>query len=258
MIRVRTDDGVRIVTLDRADKRNAMTPEMFTHLRRAVGEVGDARAVVLGGEGNVFCGGFDLRMCLDAPGTLRTLLVELSAVIGELRLLDIPVVIAAHGAAIAGGCALLGAADYVVINDDAKLGYPVVKLGVSPAVSGAFLRRLVGDGRCRERLLDTDLVSGKEAVRIGLASESLTLPEQVLPRAIEVARQLAARPGIGVRETKRWLREIEDDDARARGFRDAADEAERALRASLSIEGRDEERAGLAAMFAPRTPGPQR
>lgn len=258
MIRVRTEDGVRVLTLDRADKRNAMTPEMFTHLRRAVGEVGDARALVLGGDGAVFCGGFDLKMCLDTPGTLRTLLVELSAVIGELRLLDIPVVIAAHGAAIAGGCALLGAGDYVVTNNDAKLGYPVVKLGVSPAVSGAFLRRLVGDGRCRERLLDVELVGGAEAVRIGLASESVDRSEQVLPRALEVARLLAGKPGIGARETKRWLREIEDADARDRGLKDAADEAERALQASLSIEGGEEERAGLAAMFAPRSPGPQR
>jgi methylglutaconyl-CoA hydratase len=251
MIRERSEyNGVRVITLDRADKRNAMTPEMFTRLRKAVGEVGDARALVLGGEGAVFCGGFDLKMCLDVPGTLRTLLIELSAVIGELRMLDIPVLIAAHGAAIAGGCALLGAADHVVTNDDAKLGYPVVKLGVSPAVSGPFLRRLVGDGRCRERLLDVELVSGKEAARIGLVSESMARAEDVPARAIEVAGALAAKPGIGVREMKRWLREVEDADARARGFADAADEAQRALRASLSIAGEAEERERLGAMFA--------
>lgn len=251
MIRERREhDGIRVITLDRADKRNAMTPEMFTQLRRAVGEVGDARALVLGGEGAVFCGGFDLKMCLDTPGTLRTLLVELSAVIGELRMLDVPVVIAAHGAAIAGGCALLGAADHVVTNDDAKLGYPVVKLGVSPAVSGPFLRRLVGDGRCRERLLDVELVSGKDAARIGLASESLPRAEDVLARAIGVASALAAKPGIGIRETKRWLRDLDDADARARGFADAADEAQRALHASLSIEGTPEERERLDALFA--------
>lgn len=251
MILVRTEsDGIRVITLDRADKRNAMTPEMFALLREAVGGLGDDRALVLAGEGNVFCGGFDLKMCLDTPGTLRTLLVELSAVIGDLRALEIPVVIAAHGAAIAGGCALLGAADYVVTNDDAKLGYPVVKLGVSPAVSAPFLRRLVGDGRCRERLLDVELISGKEAARIGLASESVARAEDVLPRAIEVARTLAAKPGVGFWRTKAWLNELDDADSRSRGFADVRDEAERALQASLLIEGSEEEREMLTAMFA--------
>lgn len=242
-------DGVCVLTLDRPDKRNAMTPEMFARLREAIGAIGDATALVLGGEGAVFCGGFDLKMCLDTPGTLRTLLTELGGTIVDLRALDVPVVIAAHGAAIAGGCALLGAADCVITNDDAKLGYPVVKLGVSPAVSAPHLRRLVGDGRGRAMLLDTELVSGKDAAKIGLASESVARAEDVMPRAVEAARGLAAKPVVGFGATKRWLRGLEDADARSRGFAGAGDEAERALRASLSIEGSEEEHAGLAAMF---------
>lgn len=254
MIRIRTeDDGVRVITLDRPDKRNAMTPEMFARLREAVGEIGDSRALVLTGEGPVFCGGFDLKLCLDRPGTMRTLLTELSALILELRSLDIPVVIAAHGAALAGGCALLGGADYVVTNDDAKLGYPVVRLGVSPAVSAPFLRQMIGNGRARTRLLQGDLLTGKEAARLGLAHECLARAEDVPPRAMEVARSLAAKPGIGVAATKRWLREIDDAGSMAGTLepsRGIVRIARLALDASLSIEGRTEERDRLRAIFS--------
>ncbi len=247
------DDGLRVVSFNRPDKRNAMTPEMLAALERSIApDSAECSALVLAGKGQVFCGGFDLRMCLDEPGTLRHLLIALSDRIRRLKEQEFPVVIAAHGAAIAGGCALLGGADYVVTNDDAKLGYPVVKLGVSPAVSAPFLRKLVGDGRARRQLLDTDLISGRDAARIGLASESVPDAAGVLPRAIEVARTMAAKPGSAFRVTKRWLDEIDDDPSMSGvlfGPSGMAEQAEAALNASLSIEGQAEERERLARMF---------
>lgn len=252
-------DGLWVIALDRPDKRNAMTPDMFTELQHAVDDAAaECSSLVLAGNGPVFCGGFDLKLCVEQPRTLRSLLNSLAAQMTRLREFDFPVVIAAHGAAIAGGCALLGAADAVITNHDARIGYPVVKLGVSPAVSAPFLRRMVGDGRCRERQLDIDLVNGAEAARIGLASESLPASDDVLPRALAVARSLASKPAPAFAATKQWLREIADHDAQHRGYADASDEADRALRASLSVEGRDEERDRLAAMFTkPAPPSPK-
>ena len=108
MVRVEIHDGVGVVALDRADRRNALTPEMFGVLFERVREVaaGSAQALVLAGEGSVFCGGFDLKLCLEQPGTIEKLLRLLAAFLGELQGISKPVVLAAHGAAIAGGCAM--------------------------------------------------------------------------------------------------------------------------------------------------------
>ncbi len=249
MIRLEHDGSVAILVLDRAGKRNALTPEMLNALRERSREAaGTARALVIRGEGAVFCAGFDLKVCRDAPdgSVMRALLTGLSEAIVALRGLPIPVVAAAHGAAIAGGCALLGGADVVVADRGAKVGYPVVKIGVSPAVSAPFLRLGIGDGATRARMLDPNLIGGEEAAWIGLVHELVDQPDQVLPRALEVARSLAEKPPGAISATKRWLGEIEA----------IGDRAPVALEASLGLAGGDEERARLQAMFAAsREPG---
>lgn len=244
MIRLDRDGSVGVLVLDRPDKRNALTPEMLVSLRvRAVEAAagGAARALVVRGEGPVFCAGFDLRMCRDAPdgSVMRALLTGLSEVIRALRDLPIPVVVAAHGAAIAGGCALLGGADVVVADRGAKLGYPVVKIGVSPAVSAPFLRLGIGDGPARAWMLDPDLASGAEAARVGLVHELVERAEDVLPRALGVARALAEKPAHALAATKRLLSEISPIE----------DSLTHALATSLGLAGSDEERERLAAMF---------
>jgi enoyl-CoA hydratase/carnithine racemase len=244
MIRVWRDGGVAVVALNRPEHRNAMTPEMFGALGReldgltGLGVSGTApvSALVLTGEGKVFCGGFDLKLCLAAPGTLAILLRSLSETIERLRSFDFPVVVAAQGAAIAGGCALLAAADVVVTNAGAKLGYPVTPLGISPAVSAPTLAESIGDGATRTRLLDPWLVSGSEALRMGLVHECVSTAEEVLPRAVAVARELAAKPAHAFAATKRWFRELGGSGVDA-------------LRASLSIAGGAEERERLAAFL---------
>jgi enoyl-CoA hydratase/carnithine racemase len=245
VIRIEHDGPIAILILDRPDKRNALTPEMFSDLRAQLHGVlwGPARALLLAGNGPVFCGGFDLKMCLDSPGTLESLLRELSALVASLRAFPKPVVIAAHGGAIAGGCAILAAADLVVADAQAKIGYPVTPLGISPAVSAASLRLAIGDGPCRERLLDPALISGREAARIGLVHEVVAAPEQTRPRALELARKLAEKPPGAYRATKEWLCEIDDRLATA-GI------GELALAASLAIADQPEQQTRLAKLFA--------
>ncbi len=222
------------IALARPEKRNALTPEMLVWLGQAIRALpASARAVLLVGEGAVFCAGFDLTLCKDDPGgsVMRGLLEGLHDCIGALRSLDIPVVIAAQGAAIAGGCALLGGGDVTVTNTEAKLGYPVARLGVSPAVSAPFLRSLAGDGAARKLLLENAIVGGREALRVGLVHECVDSPEAVRPRALQIATELAAKPVESIAATKRWLREI-----------DQVCGAERGLKASLSLVGGEEER----------------
>lgn len=243
-----TDPGfgaVGEIVLDRPDKRNALTPRMLDAIIAAAGELdADAsiRAIVLRGEGAMFCSGFDLSLCRRDSGALRELLAGLSRAIRALRRASRPVVIAAHGGAIAGGCALLGGADLVVTDQHAKLGYPVLRLGISPAVSAPTLRLSLAGRHARERMLDTGLISGAEAGRIGLADRVVDLPEDAVPRAQIEASKLAGKPPAAIAATKRWLNEIEgslDDET-----------FDRALDASLALVGGEEERAALDAMWS--------
>lgn len=244
MIQTRTHGAVVEIALARSEKRNALTPDMLADLARAIGEIPpDAAALLLRGDGNAFCAGFDLTLCKDAPGgeIMRALLEGLHRSIRTLRGLDIPVVIAAKGAAIAGGCALLGGGDVVVTNSEAKLGYPVVRLGVSPAVSAPFLRRLAGDGATRARMLENGLISGREALACGMAHVCEDDPQAVDPRAVQIATELGAKPRGSMAATKRWLAEVAPVEL-----------AMEALAASMGLAGGAEERRLLPQAWAAR------
>lgn len=242
--------GLGEIVIDRPDKRNALTPVMLADISAGVQALetdASVRAITLRGEGAVFCSGFDLSLCRETSEALAQMLRGLSDAIRRLRRCPKPVVIAAHGAAIAGGCALLGGADLVVTNMEAKLGYPVVRLGISPAVNAPVFRRAVGDRAARARLLDPALFDGLEARRIGLATLCVDTTEDVIPRAQIEAMKLAAKPPGAFATTKLWLNEIEGSD------RDG--EMDRALGVSLSLVGGDEERALLAKMWAKESGG---
>lgn len=235
-VRLEHIEGWSEVVLDRAERRNALTPGMLDEMARLV-RAHDARRRVLlvRGEGRVFCAGFDLSLCRDDASTLDRLLVGLDAAIRAMRSHAMPVVLCAHGAAIAGGAALLGGADTVATDANAKIGYPVLRLGVSPAVSAPFLRLMAGDGATRARTLEPELIDGTRAHAEGLAHALEPDPDSALLRARETARSLAAKPASALIETKRWMNEI-DGSARVDG---------RALGASRSLVGGAEERALL-------------
>lgn len=233
------DQEVATIRLNRPDKKNAMTPEMLEGFCAAVADSKDrARAVVVCGAGDVFCSGFDLAMCLKDQGVLGALLRGLSRAIVALREHPAPVVAAVQGAAIAGGCALLGGADVIVTHNDAKLGYPVVRLGISPAVNAPFMMQSLGSGGMRARFLDTQLISGREAFRSGLAHECVEAAHEVQPRAHTFAAALAAKPQPGIQATKAWLNELDGATTPAR--------ISQALLTSLELVGSTEERERLS------------
>lgn len=238
MIRLERDGPVAVIVFDRPAQRNALTPEMLVRLVELADQAkGHSAAVVLAGNGKAFCAGFDLDLCRAHPdgSVMRALLTGLSAAIQALRGLAIPVVAAAHGGAIAGGCALLGGADVVVADRGARLGYPVVRLGVSPAVSAPFLTRSVGYGLARARLLDPRLIDGSEAARMGLVHRLVELPGDVRPESVRIASELATRPSVAMATTKGWLNSL------------APTDASEGLAASLRLAGGAEERERLAA-----------
>lgn len=232
--------SLAVLRFDRESKRNALTPRMLRDLLSTLKTCASARAIVLSGVGPIFCAGFDLAMCRDNDAVLPELLTGLSGVIRALRRDPRPVVVSAHGAAIAGGCALLGAADAVVTHAEAKLGYPVVSIGISPAVSAPTLSLMTDPGPARARLLEPSLISGTRAAQIGLAHECVVTREECEPRAIALAQELAQKPAGAFAYTKRWLNTIDGSD------RDEA--LDRALRTSLELVGGPEQFQRLAAL----------
>ena len=212
MIRIEANRGVGTVTLARPDSRNALTPEMLESLKAAIDDLGPrVGAVVVAGEGSVFCAGFDLMLCRESRdgSVMRALLTGLDAAVRAMRACPVPVVVACHGAAIAGGCALVAGSDFAVADRNAKLGYPVVLLGVSPAVSAPTLVPRVGSGAARVRMLDPGLISGEQAAKTGLVSDLVEERAAVHPAANRLAECLAAKGRGAIVATKRWLSELD-------------------------------------------------
>lgn len=196
--------------LSRPERRNALTPDMLGDLAERIEHATDARTMLLLGEGKAFCAGFDLDLCVGPHGdaNLKSLLTGLSRCIAAMRALPIPVVIGVQGAAIAGGCALLGGGDVVVAHPDAKLGYPVTRLGISPAVSAPFVA--TPPGQARRLMLDPGLIDARRGCEIGLVHE---LHDDPAARATEQADQLADKPQHALAATKHWLNELTPADA---------------------------------------------
>jgi enoyl-CoA hydratase/carnithine racemase len=121
-----------------------------------------------------------------------------------------------HGAAIAGGCAVLGACDFVFVAPDAKLGYPVHRIGVSPAVTLPLLLPTLGAGAARSLVMSGDVIDGLTAVRLGLATHLAATNETVMQEAESHAHLLAKKGPHALRATKQWLNQLDGslDDAR--------------------------------------------
>ena len=213
---VRLELDVPCVTLTLCDpaRRNAMSTAMFDALGAAVAAAGrhETSAVLrIRGEGPAFCAGFDLGACVEDRTLLASFIRRLSRLNRAVRRLRQVVVVEVQGAALAGGCALLSACDFVCVAPDATLGYPVHRIGVSPAVSLPTLRAATG-GAARPLVLGGALVDGRTALRIGLAthcsSDAAALPALV----DDLVARLASKGPQALAATKRWLNELDGSD----------------------------------------------
>ncbi|MBC8421736.1 enoyl-CoA hydratase/isomerase family protein [bacterium] len=211
-----TEHGVTRITLNNPEKRNALGIEMFDAIDGAIDSIdANAKCVLLSGEGSVFCSGFDMKACAEDISILGTYIKRLSMLIRALRRLHCPVVVAAHGAAIAGGCAVLTGCDFVFGSVDGKYGYPVHQLGISPAVTIPTLYQKLGEGRARALVLSGEIVHGTRAFELGLLSHLEEDNESVHQKALELASALASKPPYALQTTKEWLNALDgslDDD----------------------------------------------
>ncbi|MFZ5442180.1 MAG: enoyl-CoA hydratase/isomerase family protein [Myxococcota bacterium] len=206
------NERVAVLTFDDAPRRNAMTPELGDALHARVMELTgrpDVRAVVLTGAGGAFSAGGDLAMLerlrrSSFDDARRHMLAFYARYLSVLEL-PVPVIAAVEGPAIGAGLCVALACDLLVVGEDSKLALNFVQLGLHPGMGATWLLpRRVGAERAAELLLTGRRFDGREAQQLGLALEAVP-QARVLPRALELAAQIAANAPLAVRALKRNL-----------------------------------------------------
>ena len=193
------DDGVAVISIDRAAKRNAITLDMWEALPSLLTDltsVDGLRVLLITGEGDSFSAGADVRELQDIysePSRARAYQDTNVAAEGAVASFPYPTVAAIRGACIGGGCQLAVACDVRLAADTAQFGVTPAKFGiVYPAEPTARLTRLVGPARAKYLLYSADLVSAGHALTFGLVDE--VVPDAGLDaRALEFARTIAGR-----------------------------------------------------------------
>src|SRR5579862_1021116 len=187
-IQLAYDGGVATITLNRPEKRNAISFELIDDLVRALGEVAKSQAIVLivTGAGKAFSSGLDLDNLKSLLGRSPEQNLQDSQTMVQLfrSLYEFPkvTIAAVNGAAIAGGTGLALLCDFTLAVPDAKFGYTEVRIGFVPAIVSTFLLRQVGEKQARDLLLTGRIFEAEEAVRIGLVSE-IVEPDRLMIRA---------------------------------------------------------------------------
>lgn len=200
--------GIATLTLNRPDKRNAVSFELVEDLMRAL-EAADksaaAQVVLITGAGKAFCAGLDLESLQGLLGKTHEENVKDSSTMARLfrRVYDFPkpTIAAVNGAAIAGGTGIATMCDFTLAVPEAKFGYTEVRIGFVPAIVSSYLVLQVGHKVARDLLLTGRLFSAEEAFRIGLVNQ-LVPPEELMARARELAQTLMENSPTSVRATK--------------------------------------------------------
>jgi enoyl-CoA hydratase/carnithine racemase len=251
-VRYEARDGIGVLTLDRPDQRNSMTPELLDAFGRASAAAGaDAgiRALVVTGTGSCFSAGADFKAGVQRGGD-EVAPHERSYAMYEpfLSLLDVevPVIGALNGHAVGGGFGLALVCDLRIAAVEAKYGANFVAVGLAPGMAISYLLpRLVGSANACELLLTGRLVGGAEAARLGIVNRALPAAE-VLPDAMATARAIADNAPFAVRATKAAIRRGLGLEIRAAARAEAHDQAK-----SLTM---NDAREGMSALLEKRKP----
>ncbi len=207
-------DGIATITLNRPERLNAITFEVYRELTdffAALGDEKDVRVVVITGAGRAFCSGGDVRDIIgalqerDAEGLLdfTRLTCEL---IHNMRALPKPIIASLNGTTAGAGACIALASDIRIAAEEAKIAFIFVKVGLAGTDMGAtyLLPRVVGLAKATELLMTGDFVSAAEAERIGLYNR--VVPRDQLETATrEFAEKLAHGPALGLAKTKEML-----------------------------------------------------
>ena len=209
-LQISIDNKVAVLTLNRPDKRNAISFELVEEFMRALQEVeaSPADVLILTGAGKAFSAGMDLEDLKKVLGRKHEENVEDSRKMARIfrRLYDFPkpTIAAVNGAAIAGGTGLATMCDFTLAVPEAKFGYTEVRIGFVPAIVSSILVWQVGHKIARDLLMTGRLFDAAEAHRFGLVNEVVE-PDRLMARARELAALLLENSPSSVRLTKKLI-----------------------------------------------------
>jgi methylglutaconyl-CoA hydratase len=238
---------VTVITLNRPERRNALTLELLTELSRAIrvtSEQTQQRVLILRGAGAAFCTGLDLKEAADQANAHATaeMVANTLIAISQTRLVTIA---AAHGAAVAGGAGIMSACDFVVAAERTKIGYPEVRRGLVAGLVMTFLRRQVGERNMRELLFGGELIDAARAEEMGLVNR-VVAPNDVMIETQKFAESvLQGAPGA-LAQTKQLMEEL--------WWRSVKEDVDLALKYHMRARGSNEAREGIAAFNEKRKP----
>lgn len=245
------DAGIATITLNRPEKRNAISYELIEDMLGALREVAQSSAqiLILTGAGKAFCSGMDLDNLKTLIGrTAEQSLADTQTMALLFRTLydfSKPTIAAVNGPAIAGGTGLATLCDFTLAVPEAKFGYTEVRIGFVPAIVSTFLLRQVGEKIARDLLLTGRLFDAAEAQRIGLVNEVVPA-DHLMARAHALAALLMENSPASLRYTKRLL------SAAARAEVDA--QIEGAIQENAAVRSTPDFREGISAFLEKRKP----
>jgi methylglutaconyl-CoA hydratase len=250
-IQVAYESGIATITLNRPEKRNAISFELIDDLLRGLKEVesSDAIVLILTGAGKAFSSGMDLDNLKVLIGRSPEQNLEDSQTMVRLfrSLYEFPkvTIAAVNGPAIAGGTGLALLCDFTLAVPEAKFGYTEVRIGFVPAIVSTFLLRQVGEKQARDLLLTGRIIDAEEAARMGLIKE-IVAPENLLARAGQLAALLLENSPASLRATKQLL----NQHARAELDR----QIEAAVRENAAVRTTADFREGVTSFLEKRKP----
>jgi methylglutaconyl-CoA hydratase len=210
LIQVESAKGVQTITLNRPEKRNALSPELIDELTDVLKDSAncDCGVVILTGAGSAFCAGLDMEhletMTARTVEQHRRDSENMAHVLRTLYEFPKPIIAAVNGPAIAGGMGLATLCDFTYAVPDARFGFTEVRVGFVPAIVASFLMRQVGEKRTRELLLSGRIIHADEACRMGLVTR-IVRPEELLAEAHALAQSLLMNSPEAMRAVKQLI-----------------------------------------------------
>jgi len=245
------ESSVATITLNRPDKRNAISTQMIDDLLAALEEVEFApvRAVIITGAGSSFCSGMDLdslrNLAAQSPAQNLEDSQRMARMFRRIWSFPKPLIAAVNGPAIAGGCGIATLCDFTLAVPEAKFGYTEVRIGFIPAIVSIFLIRQVGEKRARDLLLTGRILNADEARQIGLVTH-IVEHSTIMDSARMLAASLVESSPTSLARTKRLMCESAAAEVDA--------ELERAVEENASIRATGDFREGLASFLEKRRP----
>jgi methylglutaconyl-CoA hydratase len=238
---------ITVVTLNRPERRNALSIQLLTELSAAIRVASDEaqeRILILRGSGTAFCTGLDLKEAQNQTNAHATadMVARTLVALSQTRLITIAAV---HGAAVAGGAGIMSACDYVVAAERTKIGYPETRRGLVAGLVMTFLRRQLRERDIRELLLGAELIDANRALAMGLVNRVVP-QDDVMKEAMAFATSVLQGAPNAVAHTKRLIEELWSSSVK--------DDVDLALKHHMQARESTEAREGIAAFNEKRPP----